>query len=79
MLDWVYHTAERVDQLAGMDPEFQELARKRDQLDDAFSAFLDRLSEDDREFLLEYMDIVGEMQYRKTQLAWLYGKLHPHG
>ena len=30
-----------------------------------------------RELLLEYMDIVGNMQYRTTQIAWLYGKLHP--
>ena len=42
------------------------------------TALLDRLTEEDRELLLEYMDVVGNMQYRITQLAWLYGKLHPH-
>lgn len=24
------------------------------------------------------LDVTGNMQYRLTQLAWLYGKLHPH-
>lgn len=33
---------------------------------------------EDRELLLDYMDVVGNMQYRISQLAWLYGKLHPH-
>ena len=36
-------------------------------------------SEKDRELLLEYMELVGNMQYRTTQFAWLYGKRHPNG
>ena len=31
-----------------------------------------------RELLLEYMDVTANMQYRISQLAWLYGKHHPH-
>ena len=29
--------------------------------------------------MLEYMELVGNMQYRTTQFAWLYGKCHPNG
>ena len=36
------------------------------------------MNEVDRELLLEYMEFVGNMQYRTTQFAWLYGKQHPH-
>ena len=31
-----------------------------------------------RELFLEYMNLVVDMQYRKTQLAWLYGTCHPN-
>lgn len=78
MLQWVYRIADRVDSLARSDPEYRELDRQRLALEGAYSRFLERLDEEDRELLLEYMDVVGNMQYRKTQLAWLYGKLHPH-
>ncbi len=77
MLEWVYRTVDRVDALAKADPEFQELAAQRQGMDGAYCALLDRLSEEDRELLLEYMDVLGNMQYRMTQLAWHYGRLHP--
>lgn len=79
MLEWVYRAADQVDLLARMDTQYRELAQRRDALDGAYTDLLNRLSEEDRELLLEYMDVVGNMQYRMTQLAWLYGKLHPHG
>ena len=78
MLEWVYRIADRVDALARVDPEYRELAAQRRNLEGSYCALLDRLSGEDRELLLEYMDVVGNMQYRMTQLAWLYGKLHPH-
>ena len=77
MLEWVYRAAQRVDALARTDPEYQELAKQRLYLEDAYTALLDRLDEEDRELLLEYMDIVANMQYRMTQLAWHDGRLHP--
>lgn len=76
MLEWVSHTAERVDQVAKNDPEYSALAHRRAELDSTFCALLDQLSDEDREFLLEYMDVVGNMQYRMTQLAWRYGRQH---
>ena len=78
MLEWVLHAADQVDRIARSDPEYRELARQRSALDSAYNEILDRLSKEDRELLLEYMDIVGNMQYRITQLAWRYGRLHPH-
>ena len=76
MLEWVWRISEQVQQLANMDSEYRELAQKRSELDDDFSTLLSRLSEDDRELLLEYMDVVGNLQYRFAQLAWRYGTLH---
>lgn len=78
MREWVKGVCDRVDDLASMDAEYRELNRQREALEEAYTNLLDRLCEEDRELLLEYMDVVGNMQYRMTQLAWLYGKLHPH-
>lgn len=76
MLEWVWRVSEQVQQLANMDSEYQELTQRQSELVDDFSALLTRLSEDDRELLLEYMDVAGNLQYRFAQLAWRYGTLH---
>ena len=78
MMEWIFRAADQVDRLAKADMEYQELARQRAELDGAYTDLLSRLHADDRELLLEYMDVVGNMQYRMTQLAWLYGKRRPH-
>ena len=76
MLEWVWNVSEQVQQLANMDSEYRELSQRRAELNEGFSALLSQLSEDDREFLLEYMDIADNQQYRFAQLAWRYGTLH---
>ena len=76
MLEWVYRVVDQVDALAKRDPEYQELAQQRLELEEAYNALLEKLSAENRELLLEYMDIVGNMQYRVTQLAWHYGRTH---
>ena len=78
MLEWVLRIADRVDLLATADPEYRELSHQRLKLEPEYESLLERMSSTDRELLLEYMDVVGNMQYRISQLAWLYGKLHPH-
>ena len=78
MLEWVLRIADRVDLLAKADPEYRELSHQRLKLEPKYESLLVRMSSTDRELLLEYMDVVGNMQYRISQLAWLYGKLHPH-
>jgi len=78
MLEWVMRIADRVDALAKADPEYRELAQQRIDLEPRYEAMLQRMNPKDRELLLEYMDVTANMQYRISQLAWLYGKLHPH-
>ena len=78
MLEWVYRVVDRVDAVAKADPEYRELDNQRRALEPDYEALLFRLSEEDRELLLEYMEIPGNMQYRLPQLAWRYGTLHPH-
>ena len=77
-MKWVFRVAERVDALAKADPEYCELAQQQALLVTAFESLVERMDPVDRELLLDYMDVVGNMQYRFSQLAWLYGKLHPH-
>ena len=78
MLEWVMRVADRVDELVKADPEYQSFAKQRKELEPYYEAILARMNEVDRELLLEYMELVGTMQYRTTQFAWLYGKQHPH-
>ena len=77
-MKWVFRVAERVEALAKADPEYCELAQQQALLVTAFESLVERMDPVDRELLLDYMDVVGNMQYRFSQLAWLYGKLHPH-
>ncbi len=76
MLEWVLRVSEQVQQLANNDPEYRELTQRRSALNREFEECLSRLCEEDREFLLEYMEIAANQQYRFSQLAWRYGKLH---
>lgn len=76
LLEWVWRVSEQVQQLANMDPEYRELTQQREELDGGFCDLLSRLREEDRELLLEYMDVAGNLQYRFAQLAWRYGTLH---
>ena len=76
MLEWVYRISEQVQLLANNDPEYQELTQQRLAMNEKFELLLSKLTEEDREFLLEYMDISENQQYRFSQLAWLYGKQH---
>ena len=74
MLEWVYRAADAVDALAKTDPEYQELAARQRELVHEYEALLARLGDEDRELILEYTDVAGNLQYRLTQLAYVYGK-----
>lgn len=78
MLEWVMRTAERVDAIAKHDPEYLELARQQIELAPKYESLLVRIAPEDRDPLLEYMDVTANMQYRISQLAWRYRTLHPH-
>jgi hypothetical protein len=77
MLEWVWRASEQVQQLANNDPEYQQLARRRMELEPGFQTLLDKLTEEDREALLDYMEAESDLHYRYSQLAWLYGRQHP--
>ena len=70
MLEWVYRISEQVQLLANNDPEYQELTQQRLAMNEKFELLLSKLTEEDREFLLEYMDI-SENAYR------LSSAMHP--
>ena len=74
MLEWVYRAADAVDRQAKCDPEYQKLAQRQRELAPAYVTLTERLTPEDRELLLEYTDVVGNRQYRLTQLAYFYGK-----
>ena len=77
MLEWVWRASEQVQQLANNDPEYQQLARRRMELEPGFQMLLDKLTEEDREALLDYMEAESDLHYRYSQLAWLYGRQQP--
>lgn len=74
MLEWVYWAADRVDELAKSDPDFRDFAEQQERLAPAFEALAAGLTDTDRELLLDYMEAAENMQYRKTQLAYEFGK-----
>ena len=76
MLEFVLRVSEQVQQIANADPEYQPFAQQRAELEEAYTNLLSRLSHADRELLLEYMDVTGNLQYRFSQIAWRYGTLH---
>ena len=77
MLEWVWRVSEQVQQLANQDAEYQQLARKRMSLEPGLHAVLEKLTDEDREALIDYMEAESDLHYRYSQLAWLYGKTHP--
>ena len=77
MLEWVYRASEQIQQLADRDAEYQQLAQQRMELEAGLNAVLDKLTQEDREALIDYMEAESALQYRYSQLAWLYGKRHP--
>lgn len=74
MLDWVNFGADRVDAAAQADREFQALLAALRAVEDAHAAILNKLSPEDRETILEYEDLMTEIEYRKTQIAYNLNK-----
>ena len=77
MIEWVMGVVDRIEEEARRDLEYRELMAHQVELVPAFDALLQRLSEDDRELILEYMETAMNRQYRFSQIAWRYGRRHP--
>ena len=77
MIEWVMGVVDRIEEEARRDLEYRELTEHQVELVPAFDALLQRLSEDDRELILEYMETAMNRQYRFSQLAWRYGRRNP--
>ena len=77
MIEWVTRVVDRVEAEARRDPEYLELMAHQVELVPAFDELLKRLSEEDRELILEYMETALNRQYRFSQLAWRYGRRNP--
>ena len=77
MIEWVMGVVDRIEEEARRDPEYRELMEHQVELVPAFDALLQRLSEDDRELILEYTETAMNRQYRFSQIAWRYGRRHP--
>jgi triphosphoribosyl-dephospho-CoA synthetase len=77
MIEWVMGVVDRIEEEARRDPEYREFMEHQVELVPAFDALLQRISEDDRELILEYMETAMNRQYRFSQLAWRYGRRNP--
>ncbi len=69
---WVAFGAEYVDRLAQRDPLWLELKQQQDLLAPAFDRLMEDLPEDQRELILDYLNLQLDMESRKTCLAWTH-------
>lgn len=69
---WIAGEADFLDALAQCDPVFLELRQQHDRLMPAFDRLMEDLPEEQRELVLEYLNLQLDMEARKTRLAWLH-------
>lgn len=72
MDEWLVKDADFVDSLAQNDPVFRELRTQHDRLVPAFDRLMETLPEDQRELILEYLNLQLDLEARKTRLAWTH-------
>lgn len=74
MDEWLKHGAEYVDALARSDWAYRQMLAQHETLVTQFDELMAALPEHQRELILEYLNLSLDMEYRKTQLAWLHHK-----
>ena len=74
MNDWINGDCDRADDLAAQAPYSQDLSHQLRCLEPRYERFLQALSEEDRDFLTDYIYLTTEIAYQKTQAAYLIGK-----
>lgn len=74
MEDWIYWATDRVHELALADPDYRSLAKEQEALSVPFEELLSRLSEAERDLILDYLNNAVDLEYQQTRLAYLLGK-----
>lgn len=74
MEKWLTYGADQVDAMARMDPEYRSLSESQQALVPEFDRLMEGLPREQRELILEYLNLSVDMEYRKTQLVWNYKK-----
>lgn len=74
-MDWIYGACDQVDRIVAQEQYYQELDTQRLELETAYERILKILSDEDREILTDYVYVISEMEYQKTQAAYRLGKL----
>ena len=74
MDDWIMGACDRVDAIVAQDPYYQELSKRRKDLEAVCREILAALPEASREALTEYEYTIMEMAYQRTQTAYRLGK-----
>ena len=74
MDEWISGACDQVDRLAARGGYYQELEKQLRWLEPAYEAVLNKLSETDRETILEVEYLLSEMAYQKMQVAYRYGR-----
>ena len=68
---WNDYGIYRVTEKARGDQHYQELLAECKQLECGFNEVMNKLSEDDRSKVENYIAVCEDLQYRKTQLAYM--------
>ena len=74
MNEWEHWAMDMVTEIAARDKAFLELKEEHDALVDRFERLLESLKEDDRELILDYLNISGDLDYRRAQIAFDVGR-----
>ena len=74
MRDWINRVCDEVERLTAQQPYYQELFSKRKELEQRHLEVIASLSDADAEVIAEYEFITTEMDYLRTQTAYLVGK-----
>lgn len=67
---WVLYGADYVDALARHDPDYQKLLAQHELLVPKFDALMATLPWQQRELVLEYLNLALDLEYQKTRIAY---------
>lgn len=71
MEQWLENGAQYAEELARADREYRKMLAQHETLVTRFDELMCSLPTEQRELILEYLNLSVDMEYRKTQLIWL--------